>query len=126
MCACAAVDDGHDCRPGRGPGDGNPSATMSKEGSARDGTDPGGESGGRGLLSHDRDRPSFRRSLAPRRPESSTGRNQTISLDAALRAHTVDAARTLHRDHEIGSIGVGNSPTSWSCHSIRPQRIRCG
>ncbi|WP_159810279.1 amidohydrolase [Cellulomonas citrea] len=32
---------------------------------------------------------------------------QRIDLDAALRAHTIDAARTLHRDHLVGSIAVG-------------------
>jgi predicted amidohydrolase YtcJ len=35
------------------------------------------------------------------------GKNQMISLDAALAAQTVDAARTLHREHEIGSIAPG-------------------
>ena len=35
------------------------------------------------------------------------GKNQIISLDAALAAHTIDAARTLHRENEIGSIAVG-------------------
>jgi len=35
------------------------------------------------------------------------GSNQAISLDAALAAQTIDAARTLHRDHEIGSIAEG-------------------
>lgn len=33
--------------------------------------------------------------------------NQAISVDAALRAHTIDAARTLHREHLVGSIAVG-------------------
>ncbi|MFN8033190.1 MAG: amidohydrolase [Mycobacterium sp.] len=33
--------------------------------------------------------------------------DQAISLDAALRAHTIDAARTLHRDKLVGSIEVG-------------------
>ena len=32
---------------------------------------------------------------------------QAISVDAALRAHTIDAARTLHREHLVGSIAVG-------------------
>ena len=36
------------------------------------------------------------------------GKNQVISLDAALAAQTVDAARTVHREHEIGSIAVGH------------------
>ncbi len=35
------------------------------------------------------------------------GPNQAISLDAAVAAETIDAARTLHRDHEIGSIAPG-------------------
>lgn len=33
--------------------------------------------------------------------------NQSISVDAALRSHTIDAARTLHREHLVGSISVG-------------------
>ena len=37
------------------------------------------------------------------------GKNQVISLDAALAAQTVDAARTVHREHEIGSIAVGQA-----------------
>ena len=32
---------------------------------------------------------------------------QAISLDAAWRAQTIDAARTLHRDHLVGSIAPG-------------------
>ena len=35
------------------------------------------------------------------------GPEQAISLDEALAAHTIDAARTLHREHEIGSIEAG-------------------
>jgi predicted amidohydrolase YtcJ len=35
------------------------------------------------------------------------GQDQAISLTAALAAHTIDAARTLHREHEIGSISPG-------------------
>lgn len=35
------------------------------------------------------------------------GPEQRISLDAAWAAHTISAARTLHRDHEIGSIEPG-------------------
>ncbi len=35
------------------------------------------------------------------------GADQAISLDQALRAHTIDAARTLHRDKLVGSIEVG-------------------
>lgn len=35
------------------------------------------------------------------------GPEQAISLDAALRAHTIDAARTLHREDLVGSISVG-------------------
>jgi predicted amidohydrolase YtcJ len=35
------------------------------------------------------------------------GPDQVISLDQALRAHTIDAARTLHRDTLVGSITVG-------------------
>ena len=35
------------------------------------------------------------------------GADQAISLDHALRAHTIDAARTLHRDKLVGSIEVG-------------------
>ena len=30
-----------------------------------------------------------------------------MALDQALRAHTIDAARTLHRDSLVGSITVG-------------------
>ena len=33
--------------------------------------------------------------------------NQAISVDAALKAHTIDAARTLHLEHLVGSIAVG-------------------
>ena len=32
---------------------------------------------------------------------------QTMTLDQALRAHTIDAARTLHRDALVGSISPG-------------------
>jgi predicted amidohydrolase YtcJ len=35
------------------------------------------------------------------------GADQAITLDAALRAQTINAARTLRRDHLIGSITVG-------------------
>lgn len=35
------------------------------------------------------------------------GPEQTMTLDQALRAHTIDAARTLHRDTLIGSITPG-------------------
>lgn len=44
-----------------------------------------------------------------RRTPSGTlhGPEQRISLDAAWSAHTVAAARTLHRDHEIGSLEPG-------------------
>lgn len=35
------------------------------------------------------------------------GPEQRISLDQAWAAHTINAARTLHRDHEIGSVEVG-------------------
>jgi len=35
------------------------------------------------------------------------GAHQCITLDQALRAHTIDAARTLHRDKLIGSLEVG-------------------
>ena len=35
------------------------------------------------------------------------GPEQIISLDDAIRAHTVEAAYTLHRDHEIGSLSAG-------------------
>ena len=35
------------------------------------------------------------------------GAEQTMTLDQALRAHTIDAARTLHRDALIGSIAPG-------------------
>ena len=41
------------------------------------------------------------RSGAVHRPD------QTMTLDQALRAHTIDAARTLHRDTLVGSITVG-------------------
>jgi len=33
--------------------------------------------------------------------------DQTISLDQALKAQTIDAARTLHRETLVGSIAVG-------------------
>jgi predicted amidohydrolase YtcJ len=44
-----------------------------------------------------------------RRTRSGTvhGPDQTMTLDRALRGHTIDAARTLHRDTLIGSITVG-------------------
>lgn len=35
------------------------------------------------------------------------GADQCITLDHALRAHTINAARTLHRDKLIGSLEVG-------------------
>jgi predicted amidohydrolase YtcJ len=35
------------------------------------------------------------------------GANQAISLDDAIKAHTVNAAFQLGREHEIGSIEVG-------------------
>lgn len=35
------------------------------------------------------------------------GPEQIISLDDALKAHTIAAAYTLHRDKDIGSIEVG-------------------
>jgi len=35
------------------------------------------------------------------------GPDQVMALEQALRAHTIDAARTLHRDKIIGSITVG-------------------
>lgn len=35
------------------------------------------------------------------------GPEQAITLDQALAAHTIDAARTLHREQEIGSIEPG-------------------
>jgi len=35
------------------------------------------------------------------------GPDQTMPLDQALRAHTIDAARTLHRDKLVGSITPG-------------------
>lgn len=35
------------------------------------------------------------------------GSEQAITLDQALRAHTINAARTLHRDTLIGSLEVG-------------------
>lgn len=35
------------------------------------------------------------------------GANQAIPLDVALRAQTIDAARTSRRDHLVGSISVG-------------------
>jgi len=35
------------------------------------------------------------------------GPGQTMSMDQALRAHTIDAARTLHREDLVGSIAVG-------------------
>jgi len=35
------------------------------------------------------------------------GPEQTMSLDQAVRAHTIDAARTLHREDLVGSITVG-------------------
>lgn len=35
------------------------------------------------------------------------GPQQAMTLEAAMRCHTIDAARTLHRDHLIGSITPG-------------------
>lgn len=35
------------------------------------------------------------------------GTNQAISVDDALKAHTIDAAHHLRRDHDLGSIEVG-------------------
>jgi Amidohydrolase family len=35
------------------------------------------------------------------------GANQIISIDDALKAETLGAAYMLHRDHEIGSLAVG-------------------
>ena len=35
------------------------------------------------------------------------GANQAISLDQALRAHTINGARQLHREADLGSIEVG-------------------
>lgn len=35
------------------------------------------------------------------------GANQAISVDDAFRAHTIDAAYHLRRDHDLGSIAVG-------------------
>lgn len=35
------------------------------------------------------------------------GPEQIISLDQALRAHTIDAAYGLRREHEIGSLEAG-------------------
>lgn len=35
------------------------------------------------------------------------GAEQAITLDQALRAQTINAARTLHREHLVGSIAVG-------------------
>ncbi|MDQ1304391.1 MAG: hypothetical protein QG671_218 [Actinomycetota bacterium] len=35
------------------------------------------------------------------------GANQAISVDEAFRAHTIDAAYHLRRDHDLGSIEVG-------------------
>ncbi|TCJ94992.1 amidohydrolase [Nocardia alba] len=47
--------------------------------------------------------------VASRRTRAGTvhGADQAIPLDAAIRAQTIDAARTLRRDHLIGSIQVG-------------------
>ena len=44
-----------------------------------------------------------------RRTRSGTvhGADQVMTLDRALRGHTIDAARTLHRDTLVGSITVG-------------------
>jgi predicted amidohydrolase YtcJ len=44
-----------------------------------------------------------------RRTRSGTvhGPDQTMTLDRALRGHTIDAARTLHRDTLVGSITAG-------------------
>ena len=35
------------------------------------------------------------------------GPEQVMTLDHAMRCHTIDAARTLHRDHLVGSIAPG-------------------
>jgi len=48
-------------------------------------------------------------SMVTRRSESGTvhGTNQQVSLDDAFRAHTINAARQLGRDHDLGSLVVG-------------------
>ncbi len=35
------------------------------------------------------------------------GENQRLTIEEALRAHTLDAAFVLHREQEIGSINTG-------------------
>ncbi|MFD6456024.1 amidohydrolase family protein, partial [Nocardia sp. NPDC060220] len=47
--------------------------------------------------------------VASRRTRAGTvhGADQAIPLDDAIRAQTINAARTLRRDHLIGSITVG-------------------
>lgn len=54
------------------------------------------------------------------------GPEQAIGLDAAFAAQTIDAARTLHREHEIGSITPGKladfvelSADPWSADPAR-------
>ncbi len=64
-----------------------------------------------------------------RRTPSGTqhGPEQSISLDEALKAHTINAARTLGREGEVGSIEVGKYAdfVELSCdpHAVEPGAI---
>ena len=55
------------------------------------------------------------------------GDNQRITLDQALRAHTIDAARTLHRDRLIGSLEVGKladfTELAADPYAVDPERL---
>ena len=55
------------------------------------------------------------------------GPNQIISIDEAMRAETIDAAFTLHRDDEIGSITVGKkadfAQLSKDPYTVDPTRL---
>ena len=64
--------------------------------------------------------------------KTATGRvmapDQAVSVEAALRAVTIDAAWSLRLDHEVGSIAPGKRADfvilEKSPHDVRPSRIR--
>jgi predicted amidohydrolase YtcJ len=53
---------------------------------------------------------------------------QAVSVDAALRAVTIDAAWSLRLDHEVGSIAVGKKADfvvlEKNPYDVRPSQIR--
>lgn len=55
------------------------------------------------------------------------GPEQKVSLDDALRAHTINAARQLFRDHDLGSIQVGKladfAQLSADPHTVDPNKL---